>query len=371
MKKKFLLISHSSGSGGAETIFLEVVKLLRTEEIIISLPKKKGFLYEKLKDEKIIILKNFTIYGNLYRMIVKFFLRDIFYINDLFKYIKLIKKNRINVIYSSSVTNIQGAILSIILKKKHIWHIHEITNSNLNWFDKKFDILYKFFFNKAELIFISKEVLESWSKRLEIDKNNLRYKVIKNPVKIKWNNEIKKKTKKTNEIKIGFLGSNDTNKNLILLINSFKKLLLINSSLKLILVGKNMKDLEKEFKDIAKVKYELFDYKEAESFYKEIDIVVVPSLNESWSLVAVEAMALNIPVILTKETTLINYLKDEENVLLINPNSENELLEKLIKLIENYEYYYKKFKKNNKLFFKNNKFNINFMKKINKIFLNK
>lgn len=364
MKKKILLISHSSGGGGAETVFFEVVKILKTEQIKISLPKGEGILYENLKREKVVVLKNFTIYGNFYKMIFKFFLRDIFYIKDLLKYIKLIKKDKIDIIYSSSITNIQGVLLSLILKKRHIWHIHEINNKNFFWFDKKFNFLYKKYFYNSELIFISKEVAESWIKRLKLNRNKIKYTIVNNPIKIKT---IEEKKFLKNKIIIGFLGSNDINKNLKLLINVFKKLLLNYPHLKLILAGKNIKNLKNEFEEIEKKNFELWNYKEAEEFYKEIDIIVIPSFNESWSLTAIEGMYCNIPVVLTKETTLVNYIKTEENVLLFNPKSEIELTEALVKLIENYENYYKKFKKNNKIFFKNQNFNNSFIDKIKNI----
>src|SRR5690606_38767708 len=48
----------------------------------------------------------------------------------LLKLRKIIKRENIDVIYTNTIVNFSGAILSVIVKIPHIWHIREIIPDN-------------------------------------------------------------------------------------------------------------------------------------------------------------------------------------------------------------------------------------------------
>lgn len=68
------------------------------------------------------------------------------------------------------------------------------------------------------------------------------------------------------------------------------------------------------------------------------DVVVIPSLMEAVSLSAVEAMATGTPVISTNVGGMPELIKNEDNGLLINPKSGNEIYNAIMKLSQKERY---------------------------------
>lgn len=71
--------------------------------------------------------------------------------------------------------------------------------------------------------------------------------------------------------------------------------------------------------------------------YRAADVLVFPSVKEGWGLVVLEAMASGIPVVASKIEPLTEYLRDEENAILISPMDYEALAQKIIKVLENNE----------------------------------
>jgi len=72
-------------------------------------------------------------------------------------------------------------------------------------------------------------------------------------------------------------------------------------------------------------------------YYAASDVVVVPSLQESWSLVATEAMATGKPVIATKVGGLPDQIIDGYNGFLVPPRDPEAIAQKILYLVENPE----------------------------------
>jgi len=70
-------------------------------------------------------------------------------------------------------------------------------------------------------------------------------------------------------------------------------------------------------------------------YYAASDIVVVPSLQESWGLVATEAMACGKPVIASNVGGLPDQIIDEFNGFLVPPRSPKAIADKILYLLEN------------------------------------
>ncbi len=69
--------------------------------------------------------------------------------------------------------------------------------------------------------------------------------------------------------------------------------------------------------------------------YREADIFVFPSLAEGLPLVILEAMAAGLPIITTRVGSLPEFLADGENCLYVSPSDVDDIVEKLINLVEN------------------------------------
>lgn len=73
-------------------------------------------------------------------------------------------------------------------------------------------------------------------------------------------------------------------------------------------------------------------------FYDQMDVVVLPSLNEAFGLVFIEAIALGRPIIVSSQFGALNFIDDHKfslNSFTFNPTSVNELKEKLMPYILN------------------------------------
>ncbi len=71
--------------------------------------------------------------------------------------------------------------------------------------------------------------------------------------------------------------------------------------------------------------------------YKAGDVFVFPSVKEGWGLVVLEAMASSLPVIASSIEPMTDYLKDEENALLVSPMDYDGLAHQIIEVLEKTE----------------------------------
>ena len=70
-------------------------------------------------------------------------------------------------------------------------------------------------------------------------------------------------------------------------------------------------------------------------YYQEADIYINSSYYEGFGLPSIEAMAVGVPVIQADNYGLNGIVEDNVNVLLFNPDSYEEISEKIIKIVEN------------------------------------
>lgn len=367
MNKKILMISHSCQGGGAEEVFFQTAKILsEINDIFILIPGKKGILYDRVLNEnyRYKIIYNFGFNKKLYKTILRFLGWNVFsYLNLL-----NLKKNNYDFIYNSSITNYLGCVLSMIFKVKLIWHIHEKSNAPNDWINKNLDFIVRYFFKKSKLIFISNEVKSSWLLRLNLCEEEIDYEIIYNPLKeIKYDKSLKNKG---NKILIGCVGTFCENKNQKLLIETFIKLQNKYKNIYLCLAGKGVIDGAKKLikNRISNTKIELNDYEVLDKFYSKLDIIVVPSFSESFSLVAFEAMNCEVIPVLTNKIGSKDILQENKNTIYINPLEKNDLYKKLEYLIKNYDLVKNEIIYNNYKLLEKYEFNKNYKNKISYIF---
>jgi glycosyltransferase involved in cell wall biosynthesis len=74
---------------------------------------------------------------------------------------------------------------------------------------------------------------------------------------------------------------------------------------------------------------------EPESFFKSADLFVLPSVQDGFGMVVLEAMACGVPVIVTENVGAKDFVKNGVNGLLIEPLSEEEISNAIFLFYEN------------------------------------
>ena len=139
------------------------------------------------------------------------------------------------------------------------------------------------------------------------------------------------------EFKIFSLGFNFIRKGFYYLIEAMRLLENQNIQLDLRTSIPQFLDLKKIPKNVNLIKNHISKF-ELENFYNNADLIVLPSVDEGFGMVALEAMCLKKPVLITKNVgmkdILTKYLKNSENYI-INPGDINELSAKIFELSKN------------------------------------
>jgi glycosyltransferase involved in cell wall biosynthesis len=74
---------------------------------------------------------------------------------------------------------------------------------------------------------------------------------------------------------------------------------------------------------------------EIPAYMASADVFVLPSLSEGFGIVALEAMAMGLPIVATKVGGLLEIIKDGENGFLVEPRNPVEIAEKCALLLTN------------------------------------
>lgn len=146
------------------------------------------------------------------------------------------------------------------------------------------------------------------------------------------------KKKKSNKIKLLFVGRISSQKNMPLLLSSFKKTLLNNKNIVLNIVGEgDEKEFVKKFIEVNKLEENIFlkgrmEGNKLEEIYQNADIFISPTKQESFGTVYLEAMASGLPIITSNVPAVRNVVKNNYNGLLCNQNikSFSKAIQKLI-----------------------------------------
>lgn len=262
------------------------------------------------------------------------------------KFLISINFKKINLIHAHTVFS-NGDIAYRVKKKVGVPYVVTIRNTDINVFFK-----YIFFLRKhgikilkeaEKIIFLSPKYEEEFFLRYvkKEEKEELKKKVIILPNGIDnfWiknqrtdNQNLKKK------IKIIQVGNIDKNKNIVTTIKVCKKLIRKGYEIELKVIGRlylNSKVLEENF-----IKYIPFCRKEELlEYYRNSDIFLLPSKYETFGLVYAEALSQGLPIIYTRGQGFDGQIPDGEVGYSVTYNDVNEIVEKIERILMNYEYY--------------------------------
>lgn len=322
--KKILFISHTGSLAGAENVLIEVIKVVSlnsNNQIFVVCPSDNSTAFEEEIKKVKIQQFNRLPYRVLRNTFSLMFRNLLFSCLSFFPLIYLCKKNKIDIIYSNTSVNIIGVIVAFLLKKKHIWHIHEQSTSYHRWTPACLDIFYKKAFLRKDnfSLFVSYATKEAWEKQIKhpIDNCFVLYS--------KFNKLHPSPIKERKIFTFGFLGGLTNNKNVNMLIDSFSEI--PNANLIIGGTGEKYVELQKYILQISQNNRIQFVGKVTDiiQFYASIDVLVQPSLNESWGLVALEAISAGKCVIMTNKTGLVEILSSKECIF-FDPTSKEQLL---------------------------------------------
>jgi glycosyltransferase involved in cell wall biosynthesis len=237
LEKRILFIAHDSNTYGANQSLLNMVSVLKSNEIyfLIVVPSKGeicsyfdefGYNYSVVnyKSELCNSSANFLL---KFKNKVSLLRKNIINYFALKKLNTLVLSNNINVIHSNSAIVKIGFDLAKYNKIRHIWHLRELIHPNYNLFVfGGLDKYKKIIRHSDKIICVSKSVAESYNviQKCFILKDAVR----KNP---KYKSPIEK------EKYFLFCGTLHKNKGIEEAIMAFYDVFLINKSYKLLLVG--------------------------------------------------------------------------------------------------------------------------------------
>jgi glycosyltransferase involved in cell wall biosynthesis len=348
-KLNILFISHLSGSGGAERCLFDVVSRINREKfnVYINTPYDDE-LNHKLKQNNISYTISFTDQWIP--------LSQNWGIDHLFKFVKLLRARiwsietkinnlSIDLVYSNSITCIDGAIAAKRMGVPHIWHIHENVDGNRSL--KSYlpiGLTYRIArFFCTHFIVVSKTVAR------HINEPGINVYTIFNGADFK-----KFSIKKTNSLKnelclaettkiIAQIGSLIPVKRVEVFVEAAETVLSSksNKELAFILVGSG----EDEYTEVIKNKianspfshhfFLLGQRQNIPEIMNEIDILAITSESEGFSRVAIEAMAAGKPVVATRCGGPEEIILDHETGFLVPVGDAKAIAERLILLIDN------------------------------------
>ena len=336
-KTNILFFSHSAGNHGAEKSFITLLKHIgrsRFQPLVI-IPAA-GPMEQMLRD---INIKYHII--NMPRWInweKKRFLEPLRVILDENKAVKnltsLARDFKPDVIYTNTITNRTGARLAKKLNLPHIWHIREIIPNNPDLytvFDLQKSLNYTLD-NSNTIISISNAVTKQFSNTS--DKIKVVYNYVDFPVS---NIKIAKK----DPFNLIYVGTIIKRKGIDTAIRAVS---LLSKQIDIVLniIGTQDKYVEElkqlcQSENISKNVNFINHVDNIHDYLDNSNVMLVPSHDEPWGRVVVEAMLTGLPVIGANAGGIPEIISDGTNGLLADPKDPNDWAEKITWVYNNYD----------------------------------
>ena len=349
--KNILFIHQSAELYGSDKTLLLLLKNLDKNKFkpIVLLPFD-GPLKEALENEKIevVIAPVLKLYRKLFtpKNLIGFF-KDI---KTAFKIVnELHKKYQFTLIYSNTLAVLLGIMFAWKNNIKHLWHVHEIIEKP-SLFKKAFVGLLSLKSN-THIVYNSQATKVFWELNKSIINKGV---VIWNGIEINTPEsstselfDIRKNLflAQPNEIILALVGRISRWKGQMILLDAFNNLVQKNENIKLVFVGAPPPNQEKFQEDLEEriASFKLNDkvliipfQNEIHKIWQAIDIAVVPSTEpEPFGMVAIEAMLAHKPIVGSNHGGLTEIIENNATGFLVTPNSVQDLVIALEKLIQN------------------------------------
>lgn len=344
-KSKILLLSQGTDFYGSNFILLEAAKHLKNEgfQLHVILPGNGPITKEF---EKLHITTKVINLGILRRRYVTFFgliNRAYYFFSALFVLLYLVKRRKIDIVYSNGLGVLVGFFTALFSGTKHVWHIHEIIGS-----PKYFYIAYRYLLNNGFKnninIAVSEAVRSFWSR----EKSN-NFRVIYNGIPIlEAQNSVSKIRDKLglppSAIVIGMIGRVSYLKGQSYFVKICRELLKHDGSLKFIMVGDVYPGNEFHYDELRILKEDLnvadsiFDLgyrRDIPDVLAALDLFVLPSiLPDSFPTVILEAMGQEKPIVATRQGGALEMLDENISGVFIPINDEKSACNIILPLLK-------------------------------------
>jgi len=340
VKRKIVHIIDTLEQGGAQKLIFDLVKILKDDFDFHVLTFEGGIFQERLSKSDVLVE---CLGISPYKIGFK-------YPQNIFRTLGWLKK-KINEINPDIVqTHLLGADMwgRLVAPKRikiiQTLHSAEEFRGRLTAKGIKTFFFERILSEKTDLIIAVSKAAANSFKRERI--KSVRIKVIPVGIDIKvfapndfWRQKKRNELKiKNDEILIGAVGRLDRVKGFDVLLKVFSKIKKENSHLKLAIVGgggerKNLEKLIKE-KNLVKQVSLLGERHDVPKLLNAFDIFVLPSRQEGFGIVLLEAAACKKPIVATRIGGIPEFIKDGFNGLLVEPENPEMLAQKINLLLK-------------------------------------
>lgn len=329
-----LFISHARGAHGAEIVMTQALRACtargaRVTLVVPSLVPDEG-LEAMLAD-----IPNLSVLCLPYRAIGGHALRTLwvraFNSPALRRLIAYVRQEAVDTIYSSTSITILGADLARRTHVRHVWHWHEAVSSLYGW-HPSLRPLYRRAVQQAQVLFISRLQQEEWTKALGLAITGT---LVYNPIR-----SFAVQEKEAHKgLRIGFIGRWEKRKNIPMLLHIFARFHRINPQSGLWICGAQDEAERQRWEQTYPQEGVSFmlHTNDVAAFYSRLDLLAMPSISESWGLVAVEAMQAGVAVLCTDQSGLKEYYTDGVDCLFLPPTDEQAWIEALVRYSDEHE----------------------------------
>lgn len=332
---RVIYIDEIVNIGGGETCLINMLNSIDNNTVKKFIYCSEGKIADFCKKNNIEVINcNFLYKDMSNKTLLKVILNFIHRVIDSIKLAIIIKKHNIDVIHSiSSTGHVIASITKYLSNAKTIWQMHYKVNS-----------MVVNYFSADRIVHVSNNLLNE----LGYDsKNNLdKYSVIHNGIEIE-KFSIHENFSKINTI--GFVGRIMPEKGLDELLEAFS--ILKKSTrfpdLKLKIFGEELYDAKRKgnYTSQLKDKVKTLGLEDSISFcghvfpqqsiYEQIDLLILPSYQEAFPMVILEAAASGVPVIASDVGGVSEFITECETGFMVPPKNVAKLVEKIEFVLKN------------------------------------
>ena len=350
---KILLLSQffSTTRGGGEYVFSMIAKKLaeNTHKVWVITNKIKNETYYEAPNLKLVFVPPTLEHKG--GLPPRFFDNIRYTSNAIFKGLKLIKKEKIDIIHSNNFAPaLSGSILSSLTSRPHVTTIHDIFSLEGDEFWKKWAKQNDVSKINAFLAPIFEKLMKdikcscihtvSEATKDDLEKFGFKKQIYVIPNAIEYTNIL---ASKINSFQFIFVGRLVFYKNLEVVIKAINIVKKTFPKIKLIIVGNGshkiaLSSLVDELNLNDNIVFKGYvSTEEKLRLIAESNALVFPSLFEGFGLVILEAFSQKRPVLVSDLRPMSDIVSHEKNGFLLNPHDEKEWANTMIQLIKNPE----------------------------------
>lgn len=331
MTKVILHLIDTTGPGGAETVFIQLADKIRElgyqSVVVIS---GKGWVEETLEKQG---LEPYIIPA-----------KGSFAVGFLYQLVRLVKKHKVDIIQSHLLgSNVYAAMVGILTRTPVVATYHGMVDVNPNERFKKFkNHVMRWGINRY--VAVSQRLLQNIKQQGLLDINKAC--VIYNGVELERyakssTSHLREKLNIAKDgILVGSLGNIRPAKAYHILIESAQSLVNQYPHLNFVIAGHQkpvlMSQLQAQLDKAGLQKHFHFIgfCNDTADFLSQMDLFVLSSSSEGFSIATIEAMAARLPVLVTRCGGPEEIITPEKNGLMVEPNNPKALAQALMRLIE-------------------------------------